>query len=407
MRRREPAGELAFFEACSPVALTSADAGHASKNRVLAGACVLDQSCGLARPFVLHQSGNTIQLSAVDIAGQGAQIVVSFQLPGSSDALLQASCIVDGPMIVIQHDYQSLLVGFRGIVEGSLRHPSSAQVFVTAQELRAEAGGWQIHELQLPGQCMRRSLLWAGQDSKQAVSGSAQPLVCILLGCRCGAIEAKGHALLELQYSPQAGWRAEELAQSAAVRPTAICQVPPAASAALEACIAAPAPQLAVVTAAGELLVFGIPSGQQQPQSLLRALPAILEAQKKVAVDSIEGEDGDKRVRKLLRGSLAERLQWPAADAAQQREPSAAFKLLARARLPSAAHQLAFVPDGRAGQLVAVCADRERTMCCLNWPLLQQGPRLMGVSTVAVDPSGLGIFIDGEPSSLNVVFVCD
>ncbi|KAK9916432.1 hypothetical protein WJX75_002505 [Coccomyxa subellipsoidea] len=130
-------------------------------------------------------------------------------------------------MIVIQHDYQSLLVGFRGIVEGSLRHPSSAQVSVTAQELRAEAGGWQIHELQLPGQCMRRSLLWAGQDSKQAVSGSAQPLVCILLGCRCSAVEAEGHALLELQYSPQAGWRAEELAQSAAVRPTAICQQGP------------------------------------------------------------------------------------------------------------------------------------------------------------------------------------
>ncbi len=351
---------------------------------------MLDSSCGLVRPFVLHQSGNTVQLSAIDSARQEAQSVVSLQLPGTASASLQSCRIADGPIIVIQQGQQSLLVGFRGPEEASCRE-TSAPASMIAGELQSQDVSWQVHELRLPGDCKQRSLLWA--SSREAMSGGTQPHVCVLMGCSCG-VEGEGHAVLELQYTPQLGWRAEQVAQSASGRLSAVCQVPQEASAALAAGIRAPAPRFALATDGGELLVFEAPSGQHNPKALLRALPELLEAQPDASANSSSAE------RMVLRGSLAERMQWPAPASAQGQEPSC--RLLARAGLPHVAAQLAFVPDGKAGQLVAMCADRDRAMCCLNWPLLQQGPQLMGISALAANPSGLGIFINGATSCTNV-----
>ncbi|BDA40980.1 hypothetical protein COCOBI_01-6350 [Coccomyxa sp. Obi] len=401
--RRKDAGDLTFYGEIAPVLLTSPDASPTAGSRALAGACVLDQSCGLMRPFVLTQhSSSTIQLSALDTSGQAAYPVVNFQL---AHAQPQACQITDGPTLILQTGRQSVLLGFRGR-EGAGRascHPPTASGSTAAPDLTAQDDGWHVHEVQLPGQCKQRSVLGAARDSKHGLPGSPQPLVCITMGCSCA--EGDSHDLLQLSYAPEVGWRAEELAQSASVRPTAVCQVPQAAFGALEAGMTTPTPQLALASSAGEVLALGSLWGQRQPLALLRALPVIPAAQPHRVADTVASVDHDisnaGRVEALLRGSLAERMQWPQADAAQAQPPNASCKLLGRAALPHAAHRLTIAQDRRAGQLLAVCADKEGSLCCLDWPLLRQGPVLTGICDVAIcdvaaDASGLGISIRGQ-----------
>lgn len=399
MRRRKEAGDLILSGEEPPLLLTSSDASPTAGSRALAGACVLDHSCGLMLPFFLTQHSSTIQLSALDTNEQAAHPVVNFQLLAHTQP--QVCQITDGPTFTIQIGHQSVLVGFRGR-DGAGKascHRPTATGSTAAADLTEQDDGWHVHEVQLPGQCKQRSSLWASRDSKHGLPGSPQPLVCIIMGCSCGA-EAGSHDLLQLSYTPEVGWRAEQLFQSASVRPTAVCQLPRAAFAALEIGMTAPTPQLALATLAGEVHALESLQGLQQPHALLRTVPVIPPAQLHGGADTLAGVDHDisiaKRVEALLRGSLAERMQWPQGDAAQVQPPNASWKLLGRAALPRAAHRLMFAQDGNACQLLAVCADKEGSLCCLDWPLLRQGPVLTGICDVAADASGLGISIRGK-----------
>ena len=357
----------------------------------------MDQSCGLVWPFILTQHSSTIQLSALDTSGQAAHPLVSFQL---AHAQPQACQITDGPTFILQPGHQSVLVGFRGRdgTGSASHHRPRAAGSTAAPEVAEQDDGWDVHEVQLPGPCKQRSLLFAARDSKHGVPGSPHPLVCITMGCSCGA-EAESHDLLQLCYMPEVGWRAEQLAHSASVRPTAVCQVPQAAFAALEAGITAPTPQLALATSAGEVLALGSLRGQQQPHALLRALRVIPLAQPHEPSNTVAGVDqgvsNAGQIEALLRGSLAERMHWPQADGAQAQPPSASCKLLGRAAMPHAAHRLTATQDRRGCQLLALCADKEGLFCSLDWPQLRQGPVLTGIRDVAADASGLGIFIRG------------
>ncbi|CAL8466734.1 g6270 [Coccomyxa elongata] len=393
--RSKEAGELTLIGEDPPVLLTSSDASPTAGSRALAGACVLNQKCGLVQPFVLTQHSSTVQLSALDTSGQAAHPVVTFQL---ADAQPLACLITEGPTLTIQTGHQSVVVGFKGR-DGAGRASCHRPGSTAAPELTEQDDGWHVHEVQLPGQCKQRSMLWAARDSKHGLPGSPQPLVCITMGCSCGA-EAGSHDLLQLSYTPEVGWTAERLPQSASAGPTAVCQVPRPAFAALEAGMRAPAPQLALATSAGEVLTLASLRGQQQPHALLRALPVTPAAQPHGVADTLAGADYDTssagRVEALLRGSLAEHMQWPQADAPLAQSSNASCKLLGRAALPRAAHRLVFAQDRRACQLLAVCADKEGSLCCLNWPLLRHGPVLTGICNVAADASGLGISIRGQ-----------
>lgn len=398
LRRSKEPGELTLTGENPPVVLTSSDVSPTAGSRALAGACVLNQRCGLVQPFVLTQHSSTVQLSALDTSGQAAHPVVTFQL---AHAQPQACHISEGPILTIQTGHQSFVVGFKGRDEAgraSCQRPT-ATGSPAAPELIEQDDGWHVHEVQLPGQCKQRSVLWAATDSKRGLPGSPQPLICITMGCSCGA-EAGSHDLLHLSYTPKVRWTAEQLPQSASVGPTAVCQVYRPAFAALEAGMRAPAPHLAIATSAGEVLTLASLQGQQQPHVLLRALPATLAAQPHGVADTLAGGDRDTssatRVEALLRGSLAEHMQWPQADAALAQPPNASCKLLGRAALPRAAHRLMFAQDRRACQLLAVCADKEGSLRCLDWPLLRQGPVLTSICHVAADASGLGIFIRGR-----------
>lgn len=384
---------------------------EAASSRALAAVSVLDCSCGLVRPSILHQCGDAVQLSALDTARRAAHPVVRFQLAEGAKAAVQACHIADGPTVVIECEQQSLLVAFRASqpAEGtSSCRPAATEGPSTPGASTEEQGGWQVHKLQLPGQCRQRFLLRTGTDSNRAAPGRYRPLLCLSMGCKCGA-EGGPHALLELQHIPGEGWTALEFIQAAAVRPAAVCQVlppPEAASAALAAGFSPPAPRLAVATAAGDVLALSAGSAQHQLHTVLRALPEAEVVEERGADGTASGGGCGGLVGKILRSNLTERMQRQTESTGQPQTHSAACKLLAKTRLAHTAQRLICAPEGTGGQIIAVSGDKGGTLCCLEWPQLQPRCQLYGVSAVTADPVGLGICIHGKLSDKEVNAYC-